>query len=1355
MTIIAIFDAPDCIRMKKTSFFILSIFISVLVWGNSTVLNQTEKSFIVSNEISNQQVTSFAEDAFGHIWIATIRGLNKYNINEYHQYFSTDDSLSISNNRILQIYTDSKKRLWVATVDGACRYNEQDCFDRIPIESTSKNSIYFFEDNDGKLFLNLNFELCVYNEELNKFEPVIRDLDHQNFGTSCFVDKSNNIWVVTPWHVKCYNSHNYELKQELKRDKYTTFSYLDENGKLWLASWRDLEVYDTRTGKYEQVPHAIAQHPVLKNAIIYRMHPYNNSSVLIQTQKDGVFIYNKFSETIVHQSESGFPFIVPDFDITSFFTDSQKNLWIGSFDQGYKVIYHYKERFNNNQFLQSKLKGKSVLSVASDHDKNLWIVTRSDGIMLYRNDNNEIHHFSNQELYAFWDSFQHTASSIYIGSDNTIWVLSDWMLLKMRLEKGKLVRKKHYYFPTGLISITEDAKGAIWLGGKDQSIFVLNKGKEEFEPFHLYGKEYNFTPALLTLSSGNILVASFNHELQLIDADSREVTSIPIKYLNKKTAFVPVCLFEDAIGDVWIGTISNGVYRLSTSNNTIEQVNGIGCTDISGITEDVAGNIWIGTLFGLSKFDRTTQHFINYYATDGIGGNQFNEKSVCRLSDNTLVFGGTHGLTFFNPIDINYKQNIPLVFENLKIHNKIEQPAKSSSIDKHLSYNPDITLNYNQNSFTISFSAIDYGEYERVKYAYKMDGYDNIWIDANSSRQAYYSNLPAGKYTFRVKIFNNENTINETQNKIFVRIKPAPWLSWPALSLYTILFLFIVVLVVRMQRRIKSNKDKALKAQIEIEQEHKVNKMNMSFFSNLSHEFRTPLTMISGPITILSNDDHLKEESKQLIYIVQRSVNRMLRLVNQLMDFNKLENDTLKLKVKTIDIISELNRTIDIFKLNAKEKEIDINTYGLEDRFMMWLDMDKLEKIVSNLLINAIKFSGSKGKINITFDVISREEIAGIFPLTVQDASTQWVKVAISDTGKGIPEDKLEKIFERYYQLNNQTKEYYNWGTGIGLYYSRRLVEIHHGFIKADNNDDGGATFTFVLPVSKQAYSPEERQPKAKTQQNEYVPLPTEEEYKYEFAIDDNKQKQKLLIIDDESEIIHYLKALLSPYYDVNYKFDADSAFKELNETEPDLILCDVVMPGTDGFTFSRKVKDSLSFCHIPIVLVTAKATVENQVEGLNSGADAYVTKPFDPNYLLALINSQLSNRKKTQRILVGVTKTEKIEQDILTPQDKSFMSELYKLMENELSNSELNINRMTEVLKISRTKFYYKVKGLTGENPGILFKTYKLNRAAELILEGNMNISEIADITGFSTPSHFSVSFKKHFGVSPKNYHG
>jgi signal transduction histidine kinase/ligand-binding sensor domain-containing protein/DNA-binding response OmpR family regulator len=1342
--------------MKRVTPIVFFCVLSAIVFGQEkpSIVVEAGTNPVISNEISNQFVSSFAEDAFGQIWISTNRGLNKLNINKYHQYFSTDDSTSIADNRIHHVYKDSKDILWVATTNGVCRYNEQDCFDQVSIESVSANALFFFENKDGQLFLSMNFEILAFNEKTDRFEPVIRNLNPINFTTSCHVDYLNNIWVVTPFEVRCYSSHTYELKKNLQREKYTTFSHIDDNGRLWLASWGNMEVYDTHTDRYVEVPPVIARHPVLSKAIIYKMYPYTNSSYLILTQKDGMFLYNKLTETVIHQSESGFPFEVPGFEITSLFTDSRKNLWVGSYDQGYKVIYSYKERFNSNHFLQSKLDGLSVTSVANDQDNNLWAVTRSEGIMLYRNDNYEIQNFPNTELYSFWSGFQHKAKKIYIDSRNDIWILSDWMLLRTRFENNKIDVKKWHYFPAGIMSITEDEKGTIWLGGANQ-IYHLKKGETEFSEFHLYGKEYTFTPTIITLSSGNVLVASFNQELQFIDAETYEVSAIKIKHLIKKSLFVPVFLFEDAVGDIWIGTINNGLYRLYMNDKTILPVEGISCPDISSITEDISGNIWVGTLFGLSKFDRTTQRFINYYATDGIGGNQFNEQSVCRLADNTLVFGGTHGLTIFNPIDINYKQNIPLLFENLKIHNKIVHPATSKNIDKHLTYNPDITLKHHQNSFAISFSAIDYSEFERIEYAYQLEGFDDMWIEANSSHEAYYSNVPAGRYTFRVRIYNKENTIQETQNEIRVRIKPAPWLSWPAYVLYSLIFILLVFLGIRLQRKIRTNREKALQAEREKEQEHKVNMMNMSFFANLSHEFRTPLTMISGPVATLCNDNEIKEESKQLIYIVQRSVNRMLRLVNQLMDFNKLENDTLKLRVKLTDIIAELKRPIEIFRLNAKGKGIDIKTFGLEDNFITWLDADKFDKILANLLSNALKFCDSNGKIGVSFDVITRDDALEIFPLAAGDTSTQWIKIAVSDTGKGIPEDKLEKVFERYFQLDNHTKDNYNWGTGIGLYYTRRLVELHHGNIKATNREAGGAKFIFILPVSEMAYSPEERKPEPDEQQTQDLTTPLESESLVASNPDKKNGKQKLLIIDDDIDIVNYLNALLSPHFDVTYKFDADSALKALKEIEPDLILCDVVMPRTDGYTFSRQVKDSLSFSHIPIILVTAKATVENQVEGLNSGADAYVTKPFDPNYLLALINSQLSNRRKIQSMLVGATKTERIERDALTPQDNAFMSELYKLMETELSNPELNIIRMTEVLNMSRTKFYYKVKGLTGENPAILFKTYKLNRAAELLLEGNMNISEIADMTGFSNPSHFSVSFKKQFGVSPKNYHG
>ena len=479
----------------------------------------------------------------------------------------------------------------------------------------------------------------------------------------------------------------------------------------------------------------------------------------------------------------------------------------------------------------------------------------------------------------------------------------------------------------------------------------------------------------------------------------------------------------------------------------------------------------------------------------------------------------------------------------------------------------------------------------------------------------------------------------------------------------------------------------------------------------------------------------------------------MLRLVNQLMDFNKLENDTLKLRVKRTDIISQLQRFVDIFRINANEKGIALNTYGLEDTFLMWLDVDKLDKIVGNLLSNALKFTPNGGKVELCFDVITREEAARLFTLTDKDIDTQYVKVAVADSGNGIPEEQLEKVFERYYQLDNQSKGTYNWGTGIGLYYARSLALLHHGYLKAGNRTEGsGAVFTLLLPVNDLSYTPEECT-LPEEEQNKAFPIQTEEQYQLENTESIRQQKQTLLVVDDDTEVAHYLKALLSPVYNVVCRFDADSAFKAMSEEAPDLVLSDVVMPGRNGYDLCRQIKEDLQLCHIPVILVTAKATVENQVEGLNTGADAYVTKPFEPNYLLALIKSQLKNREKVRSLLSRSTPTDEIEENVLSPQDNTFMTELYHLMENELSNPELDVARMTELLKISRTKFYYKVKGLTGENPSVFFKTYKLNRAAKLIKEGKYTISEIADMTGFSTLSHFSTSFKKQFGATPSEY--
>ena len=533
----------------------------------------------------------------------------------------------------------------------------------------------------------------------------------------------------------------------------------------------------------------------------------------------------------------------------------------------------------------------------------------------------------------------------------------------------------------------------------------------------------------------------------------------------------------------------------------------------------------------------------------------------------------------------------------------------------------------------------------------------------------------------------------------------------------------------------------------------KVNKMNMSFFANVSHEFRTPLTMISGPVAQMEGSPDMSEENKRLLNIVQRNIHRMLRLVNQQLDFNKLENDTLKLSVKSIDVIAQMVDLTDMFRVTAEEKDIVFKVYGLEDSVTVWVDPDKLDKICFNLLSNAMKFTPSGGKIEFSLDVISHEEASHLSSAPLEIIDSHYLKIAVRDSGCGIPDSQLERIFDRYYQLENQIGGAHSWGTGIGLYFARSLATMHRGCLKAENQQVGtGAIFTLILPVSENAYTEAEKVHLGGAEVNSSFKSGNVKYHNVSVSVSGANRK-RVLIVDDDADVIHYLRELLMPHYEVLSRFDAESAYQVIREETIDIVVSDVVMSGNTGYELCRQIKDNIQISHIPVILLTAKATVDDQVQGLDSGADAYVTKPFEPQYLLALIQSQLKNREKIKDILGRATDVENLEEDALSPQDSAFMTELYQLMENELSNSELDVSRMTEILHISRTKFYYKVKGLTGENPSVFFKRYKLNRAAQLLKERKYNVSEIADMTGFSTLSHFSTSFKKQFGVSPSEY--
>lgn len=1351
--------------------------------------NSTPATAITSN-LSNQKVKVITEDAQGHIWMGTFRGLNKFNAHEYHQYFCNDnDSTSLPDNQIQDLLRDSRGQLWVATVNGVCRYTDRDCFEKVPIPGPNQNAVQLLELRNGRILLNMGVHLYAYDTEQDAFTCIHNVFDpNKALNGRCHIDLEGSLWDVKPYALRRYDPNTLQLCDSIPTHQWFTTSYMDNNGLIWLGGDRQLACFDTKTRQMLPTPSCLSQHPLLTQSNVTLFHQYGSQGILINTDEYGLFYYNRQQGSVVQAQENGFPFEAPDFRINSFYTDSHQNLWIGSLDQGYTVRYHYKERFNHDNYLRTYFAEKSVVSMVCDRRGLLWISTLMDGLYVYCPQNHvikPIENFPRNKKSMTW---------LFTDREDKLWIATaNNKIYCCRYEEHRLVKEQEYtcLMP---ISFAQSDDGTLYVGTATHYIGVLRPGEAEFKPLQVLQEGYTFIPAMEPTTDGKLLVAGFGHEMRLVDNTTLQVSKLPVAegdYAQciRRSKFIPTCILTDTRGELWIGTVANGLLHYHPETHRLTSVPGAPCTDIGSIEEDRMGNLWVSTMYGLGKYDRTVNRFTNYFAADGLGGNQFYDRSSCRLPDGTLVFGGTHGLTFFNPIDPPVNRHVSILFQDLKVHNRLIHPApQGSPIARHLSYCPHVRLSYDQSSFSLSFAALDYNEHQRVRYAYRMEGFDRYWVESGNLREATYANLPAGHYTFRVRAYSSDLDTHEAESAIEITVGTAPWLTWWAWCLYLLISAGLIALFVRNVRRIRKEKQLVRKAREEKEQEQRVNRMNMSFFANVSHEFRTPLTMISGPVAQLCQSERIPEGDRRLLLIVQRSVARMLRLVNQMMDFNKLENDTLRLQVSRTDIIGELQRYLDIFRVNAAEKGITLVTHGLEEQFTLWLDADKLDKIVGNLMSNALKFTPTGGEIALNFDVISREAARTLHPLSSHDTSTRYVKIEVADTGQGIPQDQLEKVFERYYQVEKpKGGTNYNWGTGIGLYYARALAVMHHGTLWASHRTEGpGTLFTLLIPADEAAYSPEERTPE-ETKQSQLFPLPTtptastsaetastvESSARTGFSAgtalgpdadasshasaerEKKDERQTLLVVDDDAEVTYYLDALLGAHYRIVCRFTADSAFRAMQEEAPDLVLSDVVMPGKSGYDLCREIKNDPQLCHIPVILVTAKATVENQVEGLEHGADAYVTKPFDPTYLLALIQSQLKNREKVRALLSSLTRTDKMAEDTLTPQDNAFMTDLYRLMESELSNPELDVARMTELMHTSRTKFYYKVKGLTGQNPGTFFKTYKLNRAAQLLAEGKYTVSEVADMTGFSTASHFSTSFKKQFGTAPSDYPG
>ncbi len=1285
----------------------------------------------ISRTISNNSVNAFAEDGKGCVWIATDRGVNRYNGYDFHTWYHTDDPASLSDNQVKCLAVDSDGTVWCGTINGICRYTGRDNFQTVPVNGSAFIRNIFLTPS-GRLVVCTQNSIELYDRQSGTF--TVLELFENYFGFFS-MDALGRLWLAGWNGLQWWDIDKGTRSEEAVPSVGVVYRQYMQNGRfIWMAVYGvGLRVFDTFTESFADLPEPLARFASGEGKDIRTILGAEEDKILLYTNSLRLHEWDPKARALTEIRSSDLTDDRRSGILSTSMLDSSGNLWVGTIDQGFGIRRARKTRFNNDDVLNASLNSKSVTGICRMADGSLVINTNGYG--LYRYSDGTVVRMKTEGLWNENEIQRLTASS-----DGFVYATAPFSIVQLRLSGNRAEAVKTWRLPVmQLYDITEDSFGRLWVGSYSDKVFIVDKLSEDVTPVDVgYGRQSSTMCQKAVPIGGGILAAAVVHlGVVLIDERTLETQLVPISDYYDGKLFIPVSSYADSKGRLWMGTRGQGLFRYSRDTGIIEKIPGLPSKDIVGIIADGSSRLWFSTLHGLYRYDPEADKFIGFFVSDGTGGDQYNESAATLLPDGHPVFGGTHGLTQVSGFEDGASGKISVIFEDVFINNRLQHAYNSQVIDGRIDETRFLHLRQMEDvNVGISFSTVDYGLWPSTHFSYRLDGFESEWIDSRNNRSAFYSNLPAGCYRFYVRVWNTDYTSILAEDSIEIEVTPPWYLSWwMKCAVYPLMFLLLASAFAVSAVRIRRSRVAAEEARRKSETEKHINDMNMSFFVNVSHEMRTPLSVIRGPLEMLVADTGIGDENRRLLKIMSRNVNRLLRYINQLMDISKLENDTLALHVRYCDMAVLVSDLLDTFRIGADEKGIEIVSSGLDDSFIFLFDEDKVEKIISNLFSNALKFTGGGG---------GRIEVS-------LDADEGDMVLTVANSGPEIPEDALEKIFLRYYQVAS-TGGKINYGTGIGLYYSRRLVELHHGTISARNRPGGaGPVFMVRIPVSEQAYSESERAEDRAPQQKNIASAALNEP---DSDSGNAGGKPVLLVVEDDTEMARFLKTIFSPGFKVVNKYDADTALEAMETAHPDILICDVMMPGTrDGLDLCREIKNNPDTCHLPVILLTAKVNTESQVEGLDCGADAYITKPFEPDYLIASVRSLMANRDRLHRSLGAATQTSAINPEQLSAMDREFMNQLYELMEKSLSSPELNTMGIAEAMHVSRTKLYYKIKALVGESPNTFFRTYKLNRAAELLREGRYNISEVADITGFSTLSHFSTCFKKQFGVSPKSF--
>jgi len=1349
----------------------ITLLVLLFIFGNIFSQNKYRlKNISTTDGLSQSSVIAIHQDKFGQMWFGTRDGLNKYDGSRF-TIFRNDaaNKSSISNNDILAIEEDNSGQIWVGTYNGLNRYDPvTNTFTRYLHTKTnhtiSSNAVWSIRKINNEMWFGTSKGLTIYNKGTGQFKSFFHsDTDNSSLPSNNILNiiktKKGKIWIGTTKGLCLVKSRkfgkiafrNYRLNNT---DLLNVQSIKEDNlGNLWIGTKnKGLLKFDTSLNQF--VPFLSPEKYREINTDI-RSLAFDGQGSLWIGAYDGIYILGK-DKSIQKINNSNNNNGIDK--VKSVYIDKKGSVWIGCYYKGVNIWDVSNVNFSNYNQNSKKIPMSFdvVSSIIADKNENVYFGTEGGGITVY-NKKTEATSYINSNS---GQTTKNDIKSMCLDKDHILWLgtfskgISAYNTISKRIEDNRIsVELDDFLKETGVYSIKTEGNGILWIGTFSKGLVRYNTISKTFQ---VIGND-NTKPNFLTNNIVRTILVDKQKRLWVGSQNGLNLISLqnfsPNKYVIKHFFFDNtsvsgddiLTLFQDSQNKIWVGTKAKGLHYFDGKkfNRINLKIGNTVITSIHSILEDDDKNLWISTNQGIIKYSTTRKTVVIYDQKDGLASNEFNDNAALKLDSNQFYFGSPSGATYFDARKISLNQYAPQVLiTDLKIKNETVYPNDSTEIlEKSIGYTKTITLDYDKANFSINFAIPNYIRSKNNQYSYRLTGLENNWTTTKNSEAIYAIQNP-GTYVFEVRGANNDGVWNKVPTTLTVVVKPAPWRSIWAFLLYGIVIglgLYGLIWIMKSKARLKQKLELEYLETKRIEEN---NRAKLDFFTNISHEFRTPLTLILGPLQQILADYNGTNEMYKKLLVIEGSANHLLSLINRLMDFRKLENDQVKLESANGNIVKFTKEIFLSFIEYAKDGGYSYTFEASEEEILVYFDRYKLERVFYNLISNAFRYTPKGGNINIKIN----HDHENLF-------------IAVEDSGVGIADEHIDKIFDLFFEvpLHNNVQKNYNKGTGIGLSIVKNIVKLHKGNIDVTNKPTGGVVFTVTLPLGRAHLLDSEIIENFKISDDiaQYTaqletPEITEHEDIDDFVVDG--EKETILLVEDHKVLRTFMKNLLKKDYNIIEAENGKIAFEKALQHVPNLIISDVIMPEMVGTELCSKIKENLKTSHIPVILLTSRSSLVYKFEGLESGADDYISKPFNLMEFKLRVKNLLNS---TERLKNKFASEDNFVPSEITVSslDEELLKKAFKIVEENISNEQFDIPFFCAELGVSRTMLFLKIKAWTNYTPNEFIHEIRLKRAAQLLEQNKLNVSEVSYKVGFNNPKYFSKCFQKRYGETPSQF--